>query len=326
MMMTNRTIGQTPPDRANELFAQLLDTPDLAAESREQLFSALRQELGLLASLQEQHLFPVLEKHPETADLVRDARNDTQQTRTLLDELETMPKDSDTFIAKVADLRRVFQQHIRNDKNELLPVVLKVLSEEEVEAVVEKVEEEIAEVEQTKRATARRRVAARGKPRLTEEAQSTEGSLLATIEAQAEGVEEVTQTVQEAAQDSVHTASETAGRSIDVLGRQNRETLNLIDRAAQYPQAIARSHRILAHGAGTIALEWFGLRQERLLKNIGAMNELLTCRSVQDVVNVQRSVVREYLKSMIETNQRLVQLTTQVAQEASRTITASPRV
>ncbi|MBL0408340.1 phasin family protein [Microvirga aerilata] len=324
--MTNRTIGQTPPDRANELFAQLLDTPDLAAESREQLFSALRQELGLLASLQEQHLFPVLEKHPETADLVRDARNDTQQTRTLLDELETMPKDSDTFIAKVADLRRVFQQHIRNDKNELLPVVLKVLSEEEVEAVVEKVEEEIAEVEQTKRATARRRVAARGKPRLTEEAQSTEGSLLATIEAQAEGVEEVTQTVQEAAQDSVHTASETAGRSIDVLGRQNRETLNLIDRAAQYPQAIARSHRILAHGAGTIALEWFGLRQERLLKNIGAMNELLTCRSVQDVVNVQRSVVREYLKSMIETNQRLVQLTTQVAQEASRTITASPRV
>lgn len=324
--MTNRTIGQTPPDRANELFAQLLDTPDLAAESREQLFSALRQELGLLASLQEQHLFPVLEKHPETADLVRDARNDTQQIRTLLDELETMPKDSDTFIAKVADLRRVFQQHIRNDKNELLPVVLKVLSEEEVEAVVEKVEEEIAEVEQTKRATARRRVAARGKPRLTEEAQSTEGSLLATIEAQAEGVEEVTQTVQEAAQDSVHTASETAGRSIDVLGRQNRETLNLIDRAAQYPQAIARSHRILAHGAGTIALEWFGLRQERLLKNIGAMNELLTCRSVQDVVNVQRSVVREYLKSMIETNQRLVQLTTQVAQEASRTITASPRV
>ncbi len=323
--MTNRTIGQTPPDRANELFARLLETPDLAAESREQLFSALRQELELLASLQEQHLFPVLEKHPETADLVRDARNDSQHTRTLLDELETMPKDSDAFIAKVADLRRVFQQHIRNDKNELLPVVLKVLSEEEVEAVVEKVEEEIAEVEQTKRATARRRVAARGKPKLTEEAQSTEGSLLATIEAQAEGAEEVTQTVQEAAQDSVHTASETAGRSIEVLGRQNRETLNLIDRAAQYPQAIARSHRILAHGAGTIALEWFGLRQERLLKNVDAMNELLTCRSAQDVVNVQRSFVRENLKSMIENNQHLVQLTTQVAQDATRTITAPPR-
>ena len=156
-MTINRTIGQTPPDRANELFAQLLDTPDKAAQVREQLLSDLRQELELLANLQEQHLFPVLENHPETADLVRDARIDTQQTTALLNELESMPKDSEAFIVKVADLRRVFQQHIRNDKNELLPVVLKVLNQEEVEAVVEKVEEEIAEVEQTKRATSRRR-------------------------------------------------------------------------------------------------------------------------------------------------------------------------
>jgi hypothetical protein len=319
MMMTNRTIGQTPPDRANELFAQLLDTPDLAAESREQLFSALRQELELLASLQEQHLFPVLEKHPETADLVRDARNDSQHTRTLLDELETMPKDSDAFIAKVADLRRVFQQHIRNDKNELLPVVLKVLSEEEVEAVVEKVEEEIAEVEQIKRATSRHR------RKQTGSAQVAGETLLTAMEAQAEDAEEMTQTVQEAARESVSAASASVGRSVEALGRQNRETLNLIDRASQYPQAIAQSSRILAHGAGMIALEWFGLRQERLLKNLDAMNELLTCRSVQDVVNVQRSVARESLQSMIENNQRLVQLTTQVTQDASRTITASPR-
>ena len=318
-MTTNRTIGQTPPDRANELFAQLLDTPGLAIELREQLFSALRQELKLLANLQEQHLFPVLEKHPETADLVRDARNDTQQTRVLVDELEAMPKDSDAFIARVADLRRVFQQHIRNDKNELLPVVLKVLSEEEVEAVVEKVEEEIAEVEQTKRATSRRR------RKQAESAQVTGETLLSAMEAQAEGAKEVTQTVQEAAQDSVSAASEAGSRSIEVLGRQNREALNLIDRASQYPQAIARSNRILAHGAATIALEWFGLRQERLLKNLDAMNELLTCRSVQDVVNVQRSVARESLQSMIENNQRLVQLTTRVAQDASRTITASPK-
>jgi hypothetical protein len=319
MMTTNRTIGQTPPDRANELFAQLLDTPDLAVELREQLFSALRQELELLANLQEQHLFPVLEKHPETADLVRDARNDTQQTRALLDELETVPKDSDAFIAKVADLRRVFQQHIRNDKNELLPVVLKVLSEEEVEAVVEKVEEEIAEVEQTKRATSRRR------RKQAETAQVAGETLLAAMEAEAKGVEEVMQTVQETALDSVSAASETAGRSLEVLGHQNRETLNLIDRASQYPQAIAQSNRILAHGVGTIALEWFGLRQERLLKNFDAMNELLSCRSVQDVVSLQRSIVRENLKSMIESNQRLVQLTTQVAQEATRAIVTSAR-
>ncbi|MBQ0818751.1 hemerythrin domain-containing protein, partial [Microvirga sp. HBU67558] len=82
----------------------------------------------------------MLEQNPETADLVRGARDDHQQTKAFLNELAATPKDSDTFLAKVAELRKVFQQHIRNDKNELLPVVLKVLSEEEVEAVVEKVE------------------------------------------------------------------------------------------------------------------------------------------------------------------------------------------
>ena len=139
-MPPNRTIGQTPPDQANELLAELLDTPHEAVEAREQLLASLAQELDLLASLQEEHLFPVLEQNPETADLVRGARDDHQQTRALLNELGTIPKDSDAFLAKVAELRQVFQQHIRNDKNELLPVVLEVLSEEEVVAVVVKVE------------------------------------------------------------------------------------------------------------------------------------------------------------------------------------------
>ena len=79
--MINRTIGQTPPDKANELFAQLLGTANDAAETREQLLASLAHELDLLANLQEQHLFPVLENHPETAELVRGARDDNQQTR-----------------------------------------------------------------------------------------------------------------------------------------------------------------------------------------------------------------------------------------------------
>ena len=107
----NRTIGQTPPDQANELLAQILDTSNEAVELREQLLAALSQELELLASLQEQHLFPVLEQNPETADLVRGARDDYQQTKVLLNRLAATPKDSDAFLAKVAELRKVFQQH-----------------------------------------------------------------------------------------------------------------------------------------------------------------------------------------------------------------------
>jgi hypothetical protein len=314
-MMINRTIGQTPPDKANEVLAQLLGTTNDAAETRDQLLASLAHELDLLANLQEQHLFPVLENHPETADLVRGARDDNQQTRVLLDELAATPKDSDTFLAKVEELRKVFQQHIRNDKNELLPVVLKVLNEDEVEAVVEKVEKEIAEA--TRAASdqpARRQRAKR--------AQRTSDTLLVAVEAIPVAIRDVEQKIQATAQASQPVASEIVDRATDAFARQGQVTSRLLDQAPQYVQAIARSNRILARGAGTIALEWFGLRQERVLKNVDSMNDLLACRSMADLVSLQSSLVRQNVEQMIGNSQRLAQISAQVAQEATRTIMA----
>ena len=45
---------------------------------------------------------------------------------------------------KVTELRRAFQQHIRDDRKELLPAVLKVLSDEEANVIAETVEDEMA--------------------------------------------------------------------------------------------------------------------------------------------------------------------------------------
>jgi hypothetical protein len=319
-MTPNRTIGQTPPDKANELFAQLLETSHDAVALRERLFSDLRQELELLASLQEEHLFPVLEQNPETADLVRAARDDHQQTRALLNELGTTPKDSDAFLAKVEELKKVFQQHIRNDQNELLPVVLKVLSAEEVEAVVEKVEEEVAETRQA--ASEPRRTRRGRKP--ADAGTDTAGTLLAAVEAGSENVRVVEQAVHEAVEDSAQTASELGGRALESLSHQSREALTLVDQMPEYVQAMARSNRILAGGAGTITLEWFGLRQERLLKNLEGMTDLLSCRTIPDYMRLQSSLVRGNVERMLENSQRLAQLTAQVAQEATRTLTTQP--
>lgn len=314
--MINRTIGQTPPDKANEFFAQLLGTANDAAETREQLLASLAQELDLLANLQEQHLFPVLENHPETADLVRDARDDNRQTRALLDELAATPKDGDAFLAKVEELRKVFQQHIRDDKDELLPVVLKVLNEDEVEAVVEKVEEEIAEAA---RAASDPSPARRQRAKRT---QRTSGTLLAAVEAIPDAVQDVEQEIQATAQASLPVASEILDRATEVTAHQGQVTSNLLDHAPQYVQAIARSNRILARGAGTIALEWFGLRQERLLKNLDGLNDLLACRSMPDLVSLQSSLMRQNVEQIIGNSQRLAQISAQIAQEATRTIMA----
>ena len=154
-MTATRRFSQAPPDKANELFDKLLATSDNAVKTRERLLADLKEELELLATLQEEHLFPVLTRHG-MQELVREATNDNQETAALLGELERMPKNSSEFISKVTELRRAFQQHIRDDRKELLPAVLKVLSDEEANAIAETVEDEMANIDEIKRAEARR--------------------------------------------------------------------------------------------------------------------------------------------------------------------------
>jgi len=115
-MTTIRQFIHTSPTAAMELFSRLLDTSGTAIKTRERLFGQLKDELELVANLEEQHLFPVLRKHKETKDLVQDALKDNKQTRKLLVELEHTPKDDESFIAKLADLRKSFQQHVRDEK------------------------------------------------------------------------------------------------------------------------------------------------------------------------------------------------------------------
>jgi hypothetical protein len=168
-----KRFSQTPPDKANELFDKLLATSDNAIKTRERLFTDLKEELTLLASLQEEHLFPVLRRHG-MQELAREATSDNEATGALMAELELMPKNSRAFLDQMSELRRIFQQHIRDDRKELLPAVLKVLSDEETEAVAEKVEDETAAVEESKRAEARsNREQAEAIQRVTEDTADT---------------------------------------------------------------------------------------------------------------------------------------------------------
>jgi len=130
-MTTIRQLIQNGPAKANELFAKLGDTSDTAVKTRERLFAELKEEVELLARLEEEHIFPVLRKNKKTKGLVPDALNDNKLTRKLLVQLEEMPKDGDEFTDGLAELRRTFQQHVRDEKKELLPAVLKALSDEE---------------------------------------------------------------------------------------------------------------------------------------------------------------------------------------------------
>ena len=333
--MTTRTFSQTPPDKANELFEKLLATSDNAAKTRERLLSDLKEELDLLANLQEQHLFPVLNKHG-MQDLVQEAIQDNQDTRALraegtrvlvvletsarLAELDGTPKNNGEFLKKVTELRKVFQQHIRDDKKELLPAVLKVLSDEEAEAVAEQVQDGMASVEEAKRAEAKR---AREQIEIV---QQVGDDVTSTVQAGAEGTQVMARTMQEAVQTSLSTASELARLSTDqamqLFNTRKGDTRSLGDETSRNLQALAQSGTVLARGVQDVSREWFELSQKRLLKNLDGLSSLAQCRSVPDFMAVQTSLIRDNLEQTLDNSRRMAELTRQLADEASRIVTA----
>jgi hemerythrin-like domain-containing protein len=317
-MTTNGRFNQTPPDKANELFEKLLATSDNAVKTRERLFTDLKEELELLAGLQEQHLFPILTRHG-MHDLVRDATRDNAETRVLLTELERMPKNAAEFVGQVAELRRTFQQHIRDDKKELLPAVLKVLSDEEVNAVIEKVEDEMATIDETKRADAQRaREQGEAVQRVTE-------GVADTMKAGVEGAQTVARTMQETVENNLGTLSEMTRRSTEYAGRlfglPSGNAEDLTGQTSENLRALTQSGTALARGFQDVSREMLEMSQKRLQRNLEGFNQIARCRSVTDLAAAQSSLLRDNLDQTLDNSRRLAELTIQMADEATRSAT-----
>jgi len=344
-MTTIRQLIQTSPARANELFAKLVDTSDTAVKTRERLLADLKEELETLANLEEQHLFPVLRKHKETKDLVRDALNDNKQARKLLAELEQTPKDGEDFAVKVAELRKLFQQHVRDEKKELLPAVLKALSDEEAEAIVERIEGGKAEIEEAKRAEAaqhraearqqreeeakraeaeQRRAAARQQREQEQNVLRMAESIAEPVRAGAEGAQRVARTAQDTLQAGVGSATEAAQRTTDQLigfaGFSGQQAQGWAQQSSQAVEAMARATTVLSRGAQEISREWFTLSQERMQRNIEGLTALTQCRSIPDFLTIQSELVRDNFQRTIDNSRSLADVSVRVAQEAARTI------
>ena len=104
--MTLRSLMR--PAKANELFAKLSETSAGAVKTRERLFAELKADLEFHTSLEEQHLFPVLRRNPETKDLVADAIRDNKELRAKVAELDGMAKNDAIFSERLSELQKVF--------------------------------------------------------------------------------------------------------------------------------------------------------------------------------------------------------------------------
>src|SRR3954462_11931548 len=342
-MPTIRQLIQTSPAKANDLFAKLAETSGNAVKTRERLFSELKEELELQMKLEEQHLFPVLRKHKETKNLVSDALNDNKETRKALTELERTPKESEEFASKVAELRKAFQQHVRDERKELLPAVLKALDDEEAGAIVEKIEGAKAEVEEAKRAEAdEARAAAREEREQAENVARQEREQAEAVARQerervetvrqaaesvgnvvrvsAEAPRRVAETAREAVQSGVGTAAQMAQKAAEAGAFSFSDVTRRVQNAAAGMTAVAQANTGLTVRYQGLWREVVQLAQQATQARTESLTRLMSVRSPQQLLDVNIDLLKGEMQRFFDGQARLSQLSAEAALDAKQRI------
>ncbi len=147
-----------------------------------------------------------------------------------------------------------------------------------------------------------------------------------TARAGADAARRSAETARDTFQAGLNTANESFQRMTDqftqVLGFNGPQAEELARRSSQNLQAVTQASAVLVKGAQEVSHEVLGLVQNRVQKNLDAVNRLAGVRSVQDFVAVQSDLVRDGLQQVIDTNRRIAEVSLRTADEAARAIQA----
>src|SRR3954451_18427245 len=135
-----------------------------------------------------------------------------------------------------------------------------------------------------------------------------------------EQIEQARDTMESGLNSIVLTFRRAADQFTQVLGLAGPQAEELAKRSSRNIEALSQASNILVKGAQEFSREWFELVQERMKKNMDAMNRLASCHSLQDFVTVQSDIARDRLGHTVESSRRLAEVSLRVADEAARVI------
>jgi hypothetical protein len=235
--MTLQQTLQADTKKTLELFKKLEETSDQAVKTRENVLGDLSRELRQYAEIEERDLFPALRRDPKAKDLVTEAVKRNRDLKNQLDELDALPKNDASFRERVTGLRKLFQQQIREERQELLPAVpedRRDQLEEKIENRRAKLEEE-RQAEEDQRREAARREAEQKKQEAEQkrEEEDRERAAEAQREAARKAAEEQREATRKAARDATARFAETAQEGAEALRETSKQAAEATFAAAR---------------------------------------------------------------------------------------------
>lgn len=112
------------------IFDKIEATDDSQTTMRSTLLAKLKYALSKHSIEEEMVIYPALRQAGRTDD-ADELTSDHGYVKTYLYELENMEKDDPQWIARVRDFRKMVEEHIREEEDDLFPALRSKLSEDE---------------------------------------------------------------------------------------------------------------------------------------------------------------------------------------------------
>jgi hemerythrin-like domain-containing protein len=328
--MTLRQTIQNAPAKSKELLAKLAATSNQAVKTRETLFEELKNELTLYIDLEAKHLLPLLRKHTGTKTISTEAAKGNTELRAALAKLAAAPKDDDAFLERLAELNKGLQQHVRNERQELLPAVLKALDDEEANRVASDFEARVDQVESAKREKKQQEaaVAKRQADRAEAVAQAERETVRAEKAAERQ-VREAGQKMAETLEHGVNTTQQTARDVAAGLMEQAQQAASgakdamtayngTVQKAADDLRAVSASTNIAATGLSQFASAWFDWAGKVANTNAEATRRMFQVRSIGQFAEAHQEFVTSSTRNIIERNSALLDIAQRTSKQALR--------
>ena len=117
------------------------------AGKKKALFEKVRSELELHPRLEEEVFYPEAEQRQELKDLIGEAHGEHDKVKQMLREAEGQDADSGEFDATVAGIKGAVEHHVREEEEEIFPVVEKTFSPDHMRELGERMQSRRAELQ-----------------------------------------------------------------------------------------------------------------------------------------------------------------------------------
>jgi hypothetical protein len=319
--MTLRQTLNAAPSKTKELIEKLKNTSNQAVKTRESVFAEIKEQLTLYLDQEDQHLLPLLRKHADTKPLAADAAKASKELRARLVSLDGAAKDNDEFSAQVGELQALLQKHVRDERKELLPAVLKALDDEEAAGVAAAIEAGFADAEKAKREEKRKAAArAERQEQLAKEALAAErAAARAQKAAEQEALEQAEKLKEATKAPLVRAVEQTREAASEVQGAIGAYS-GTFEKAAADLRAVSASRSIAAQGASQFVSAWVEWVSSSARSQAEVSRKMLQCRSFAQLAEVQSEMVTNSTRHLIEGNSAFLQIAQQTSKQALRTL------